>query len=95
MIKEEEEEKKEAAGAAAIIWDCGSPLYDSFELVSLVNYIERHMMFMSTRNCDIGGIKSESRYGCILPNHKNTTNSMSLWKKMKVRKFHRFFFLFW
>ncbi|KAK7292783.1 hypothetical protein RJT34_15636 [Clitoria ternatea] len=26
------------------IWDCGSPLYDSFELVSLSHVIERHMM---------------------------------------------------
>lgn len=26
------------------IWDCGSPLYDSSELVSLSHIIERHMM---------------------------------------------------
>lgn len=29
---------------APIIWDCGSPLYDSFELASLSHLIERHMM---------------------------------------------------
>ncbi|TYG57752.1 hypothetical protein ES288_D08G168300v1 [Gossypium darwinii] len=26
------------------IWDCGSPLYDSYELVSLSHLIERHLM---------------------------------------------------
>lgn len=85
MIKEEEEEKG-AAGAAVIIWDCGSPLYDSYELVSLVNYIERHMMFICIRDCDHGVMKLESRY------EKNT---MGLLRKMKVnkvkREFHKFF----
>lgn len=28
------------------VWDCGSPLYDAYELVSLANIIERHMMMM-------------------------------------------------
>ncbi|CAA7062508.1 unnamed protein product [Microthlaspi erraticum] len=27
-----------------ILWDCGSPLYDSYELVSLTHIIERHFM---------------------------------------------------
>ena len=26
------------------VWDCGSPLYDSYELVSLTHLIERHFM---------------------------------------------------
>ncbi|GKU96707.1 hypothetical protein SLEP1_g9914 [Rubroshorea leprosula] len=39
--KEEEEEK-----AVSAIWDCGSPLYDSFELVSLSHLIERHLMVL-------------------------------------------------
>lgn len=29
---------------ALAIWDCGSPLYDSYELVSLSHLIERHLM---------------------------------------------------
>lgn len=29
---------------ALAIWDCGSPLYDSHELVSLSHLIERHLM---------------------------------------------------
>ncbi|KAF5464439.1 hypothetical protein F2P56_014514 [Juglans regia] len=39
--KEIEEEEGEEALA---IWDCGSPLYDSYELVSLSHVIERHLM---------------------------------------------------
>ncbi|GFY92326.1 hypothetical protein Acr_08g0007220 [Actinidia rufa] len=35
-VKEEDEAKK--------IWDCGSPLYDSHELVSLGHAIDRHIM---------------------------------------------------
>ncbi|CAA7023088.1 unnamed protein product [Microthlaspi erraticum] len=27
-----------------VLWDCGSPLYDSYELVSLTHTIERHFM---------------------------------------------------
>lgn len=32
--------------AVQMIWDCGSPLYDSFELASLSHIIERHMMVL-------------------------------------------------
>lgn len=28
------------------VWDCGSPLYDAYELVSIANIIERHMMLL-------------------------------------------------
>lgn len=37
-IEEDQEEK------AMPIWDCGSPLYDSYELVSLDHIIDRHLM---------------------------------------------------
>lgn len=40
-FKEFEDEKE---ARAFQIWDCGSPLYDSCELVSLSHIIERHMM---------------------------------------------------
>ncbi|KAK8639672.1 hypothetical protein V6N13_138044 [Hibiscus sabdariffa] len=39
--KEKNGEEEEAKFA---IWDCGSPLYDSYELVSLSHLIERHLM---------------------------------------------------
>ncbi|GER26477.1 developmentally-regulated GTP-binding protein 1 homolog [Striga asiatica] len=28
------------------IWDCGSPLYDSYELVAVSNIIERHFIIL-------------------------------------------------
>ncbi|KAK8636240.1 hypothetical protein V6N13_004944 [Hibiscus sabdariffa] len=34
----------ESNEAALDIWDCGSPLYDSYELVSVSHQIERHLM---------------------------------------------------
>ena len=37
-IHQEREEKSRG------VWDCGSPLYDSYELVSLSSIIERHLM---------------------------------------------------
>ncbi|KAK8464938.1 hypothetical protein PHAVU_010G111500 [Phaseolus vulgaris] len=40
MMKEEDEEEEKAMA----IWDCGSPLYDSHELVSLDHIIDRHLM---------------------------------------------------
>ncbi|KAL1313254.1 hypothetical protein HN51_039832 [Arachis hypogaea] len=35
---------KEEEGGGLPIWDCGSSLYDSYELVSLAYTIDRHMM---------------------------------------------------
>lgn len=42
------DEKKEAKeeDEAIHIWDCGSPLYDSYELVSLSHLIDRHIMVL-------------------------------------------------
>lgn len=37
--KENDEEEK-----VIKIWDCGSPLYDSYELVALSHLIDRHLM---------------------------------------------------
>ncbi|GMN29261.1 hypothetical protein TIFTF001_044333 [Ficus carica] len=28
--------------AVIVLWDCGSPLYDSYELASLIHLLERH-----------------------------------------------------
>lgn len=42
--EEEEDEKKEDEDEALKIWDCGSPLYDSYELVALNHVIDRHLM---------------------------------------------------
>ncbi|KAF5451715.1 hypothetical protein F2P56_026800 [Juglans regia] len=45
----EDDEEKGALG----IWDCGSPLYDSYELVSVTHIIDRHLMSLPY----IGGSK--------------------------------------
>jgi hypothetical protein len=46
--KEEEEEEEEEEGLAMVfaVWDCGSPLYDSFELASLHHVLESHLMVL-------------------------------------------------
>ena len=44
MRKLSETKEKNGDEAAFDIWDCGSPLYDSYELVSLSHLIERHLM---------------------------------------------------
>ncbi|GMH28846.1 hypothetical protein Nepgr_030689 [Nepenthes gracilis] len=43
-----EGQKGEGQKEAVIIWDSGSPLYDSFELVSISHVIERHTMAPSS-----------------------------------------------
>ncbi|KAL7083155.1 hypothetical protein ACP275_14G144200 [Erythranthe tilingii] len=40
--KEDDDEEEEEARKK--IWDCGSPLYDSYELVAINSVIERHFM---------------------------------------------------
>ncbi|OMO64329.1 hypothetical protein CCACVL1_21849 [Corchorus capsularis] len=40
----ETNEKQDEEATAFAIWDCGSPLYDSYELASLSHLIERHLM---------------------------------------------------
>ncbi|KAL3517264.1 hypothetical protein ACH5RR_024166 [Cinchona calisaya] len=45
---ERKEEKEDDHDESTIprIWDCGSPLYDSYELVSLSHLIDRHIMIL-------------------------------------------------
>ncbi|XP_062119587.1 uncharacterized protein LOC133834102 [Humulus lupulus] len=43
MIKEEKE-KEDNNGVGATIWDCGSPLYDSYELASMGHLLQKHTM---------------------------------------------------
>ncbi|KAI3494909.1 hypothetical protein L1887_36933 [Cichorium endivia] len=42
--KKVEGEEQQDEGLASKIWDCGSPLYDSYELVSIAHVIEMHQM---------------------------------------------------
>ncbi|WVZ16852.1 hypothetical protein V8G54_009834 [Vigna mungo] len=51
-LKEEarEKEENEEEEKTMAIWDCGSPLYDSYELVSLDHIIGRHLMAFPSSN---------------------------------------------
>ena len=51
--KEDEEEEKE-------IWDCGSPLYDSYELASLSHIIDRHLMALPHLGLGGCGLRSNN-----------------------------------
>ncbi|KAH0460375.1 hypothetical protein IEQ34_011038 [Dendrobium chrysotoxum] len=42
--KEEEKLIEDGEFSLFSMWDCGSPLYDSFELSSLFHIIDKHMM---------------------------------------------------
>ncbi|XWS76902.1 hypothetical protein CRYUN_Cryun01aG0217800 [Craigia yunnanensis] len=53
MKKLSETKEKNEDAATFAIWDCGSPLYDSYELVSLSHLIERHQMKLPS----LGGSK--------------------------------------
>lgn len=46
-----ETKEKNGDEAAFGIWDCGSPLYDSYELVSVSHLIERHLMKLPSLGC--------------------------------------------
>lgn len=59
--------------SSSIIWDCGSPLYDSYELVSLVNLIERNMMILP--------VVPEARYSSSLTGSEETD-------VVKMRRFY-------
>lgn len=58
---EEKERKKERT---LKLWDCGSPSYDSYELVSVNHIIERHFMVFpylsKSRNVDESSLISSS-----------------------------------
>ena len=43
-LKAKADDKEEEEKAMLSMWDCGSPLYDSYELVSLNHLIDRHLM---------------------------------------------------
>jgi len=46
-VKKEAKESKEKGGEDNVsVWDCGSPLYDSFELASLCHQLDRHLMLL-------------------------------------------------
>ncbi|PIN26539.1 hypothetical protein CDL12_00709 [Handroanthus impetiginosus] len=46
----EESHERLTEGAALKIWDCGSPLYDSYEVVAVSHLIEKNFMIFPNYN---------------------------------------------
>ncbi|KAK9143940.1 hypothetical protein Syun_013340 [Stephania yunnanensis] len=61
--------KDQCVGEVVGVWDCGSPLYDSFELVSLSHLIERNLMvlpFSSTKQTNqVSNVFDSSPVGVV------------------------------
>lgn len=51
--QDDDGEEEEEGDLGLAIWDCGSPLYDSYELVALSHIIDRHLMALP----HVGGSK--------------------------------------
>ncbi|GKD34460.1 hypothetical protein Tco_1249969 [Tanacetum coccineum] len=74
-IQELNEEKKieeHEEGLASQIWDCGSPLYDSYELASITNVIDRHLMKFPNVT------RSHVRPSSYSPSSRKTSDCLSL-----------------
>ncbi|KAM7531384.1 hypothetical protein LguiB_034794 [Lonicera macranthoides] len=98
MKKAKEEEEEEDGGSAnVIVWDCGSPLYDSYELVSLCHLIERHMMSLPSQGESLPFIAASNNSRSIVDDNALKMNNSqklgtlskfvdkNMWKKMAFR----------
>lgn len=89
--KEEKEEEEEEAASAAKIWDCGSPLYDSYELASVGHILERHTMAFPFFCRDSGGEDRMTKIKTKGPGvwKRKESNGGQKWKKLRTG-FHSF-----
>ncbi|XP_054796064.1 uncharacterized protein LOC129301528 [Prosopis cineraria] len=81
------------------IWDCGSPLYDSYELVSLTHLIERHMMALPSPGgsrqinrefCDAADLRSSGKAGgSSVANRVGGFLVNWVWKRKRKKEKHR------
>ncbi|KAK4728845.1 hypothetical protein R3W88_021833 [Solanum pinnatisectum] len=80
---------KASSSTSSIIWDCGSPLYDSYELVSLVHLIERNTMILPVKESEpeIDVVKMRRCYSSKEGEKINSDGN-------KVRKLKRGFYSF-
>lgn len=46
VIRKVEEGEEEEDEKSMKVWDCGSPLYDAYELVAVSHLVERHIMIL-------------------------------------------------
>ncbi|KAI9109805.1 hypothetical protein K1719_018846 [Acacia pycnantha] len=94
-----EEEKQEEEESGMGIWDCGSPLYDSYELVSLSHVIERHMMVLpslegskqiKTQFYDVQRLRSSGNHrSSSMANRLNGFLMNWLWKRKRKKEKQR------
>lgn len=82
MNREEKERRKEEEGAETSIWDCGSPLYDSFEVASLMHELDRKLMLLPF---SWGSGKLTARATLDKQNDEQRMK-MKIMKKKKTRK---------
>lgn len=71
-----DEEERESEKVMIKVWDCGSPLYDSYELAALTHLIERHLMALPE---SLGGSK---RLRLSHHNHNNQNHVMMMMMTM-------------
>ncbi|KAJ4711928.1 ATP-dependent DNA helicase mph1 [Melia azedarach] len=70
-----------------VIWDCGSPLYDSYEIASVGNLIERNMMILpspcgSSKRFAVEQSKFRSEEG--LKVEMEALSGRNLWKRKMI-----------
>ncbi|PUZ55531.1 hypothetical protein GQ55_5G220200 [Panicum hallii var. hallii] len=66
-------------------WDCGSPLYDSFELASLHHVLESHLMVLPFPGAAVASRSRRlERRGGTAPPPDETNNRSALRRRRKV-----------
>ena len=83
-MKKGDEEEEEVSSTNA--WDCGSPLYDYYELASLAHLLERHTMALPFHSCDYKGCITNMEAG--LHDHQarfmtKFARSSGVWKRAR------------
>ncbi|XP_021846694.1 uncharacterized protein [Spinacia oleracea] len=68
---------------APMVWDCGSPLYDSFELSSLSHIIERHMMALPPSSSSSSSTRSSLSSSCSSLRSEGTSFDEGLKRKVE------------
>ncbi|KAG6502508.1 hypothetical protein ZIOFF_034789 [Zingiber officinale] len=84
-----EAKEDDGGGSGARVWDCGSPLYDSSELASLLHIIDRHTMTLPNHSKNSAGAQMQMVVsGDVAETEKKTTTTTTTKAKAvsKIRK---------
>ncbi|WCJ26471.1 hypothetical protein M5689_008284 [Euphorbia peplus] len=91
-MKMEEKMKKREEEVAINVWDCGSPLYDSYEVASFGQIIERHMMKLPFSSPSFGSkrfklfsssfSRDENKNGLAIKKKENKIQEKGIFSKM-------------